>query len=43
MNAHDQLGVILDVLGPPSEEDMCFITDDQAVAYINEFKKQPPS
>lgn len=34
----DQLGVIVNVLGQPTEEDMSFVTDESAKAYISEFK-----
>lgn len=35
----DQLNLIFDVIGTPSDEDMSFITDQHAKEYLNSFKK----
>ena len=34
VSEHDQLAVILSVLGMPSEDDLCFVTDPSAKSYI---------
>ena len=36
----DQLAMIFQVLGTPSEEDAAFVTDEKALAYLASFKQQ---
>lgn len=38
----DQLKLIFDVLGTPSEDDMDFITDSMALDYLRSFEKKSP-
>lgn len=40
-NRADQLNVIFDVIGSPSEEDMHFITDPNGILYLKSMKKKP--
>lgn len=37
ISEQDQLNVIMEVLGAPSEEDLSFITDQTAIQYLKEF------
>lgn len=34
----DQLAMIFEVLGNPSEDDMAFVTDEKAIKYLSSFK-----
>lgn len=38
---YDQLNVIFDVIGTPSEKDIDFITDENALLYLKSLKKRP--
>lgn len=38
----DQLNVIFDLIGSPSEEEMSFITDPKGLQYLKSFKKKIP-
>ena len=37
MAKDDQLAIIFDVLGTPTEEDMTFVTDAKAIGYLKSF------
>ena len=37
ISEYDQLNVVMEVLGSPTEEDLSFITDQTALNYIKEY------
>eukprot|EP00347_Sterkiella_histriomuscorum_P003244 403365038 len=41
INDGDQLNVIFDVIGTPSEEDLAFVTDQKALDYLQSFQEKP--
>lgn len=41
VDSRDQLNLIFDVIGTPSEEDMDFITDQHAKEYLKSFEEKP--
>lgn len=41
VDSRDQLNLIFDVIGTPSDEDMNFITDQHAKEYLKSFEKKP--
>ena len=42
-NQRDQMNMIFNLIGKPSEEDMSFITDEKALAYIMGFPQRDPA
>jgi mitogen-activated protein kinase 1/3 len=41
LSSTDQLNVIFDIIGTPSEEDLSFVTDTKAIEYLKSFHKRP--
>ena len=39
-STNDQLAVIFEVIGTPSEDDKSFVTDQKAIDYLNAFPKR---
>ena len=42
-NQRDQMNMIFNLIGKPTEEDMSFITDEKALAYIMGFPQRAPA
>ena len=38
----DQLELIFNLIGTPSEEDLSFVTDEKAIKYLQRFNPRPP-
>jgi len=41
LSSSDQLNVIFDIIGTPTEEDLSFVTDIKATEYLKSFHKRP--
>ena len=39
---NDQLDLVFNMIGSPSEDDMSFVTDEKAVKYLQKFTERPP-
>ena len=39
----DQMDLIFNLIGSPSEDDLSFVTDEKAIRYLRKFRPRPPA